>query len=93
MHVFIVELLFNRTNISIYKNGVEYTGGVLSVARGNETSTPNINTSGIVIGRAGTVDAGYAAPVNVSSICFYNRAFTTAEVRQNFEALRGRYGI
>lgn len=85
--------LFNRTNISIYKNAIEYTGGSLSLARGNETSTPNINSSGIVVGRAGSTDSGYAAPITVSSICFYNRALTSAEIRQNFESSRGRYGI
>jgi hypothetical protein len=29
----------------------------------------------------------------ISSTLFYNRALTAAEIRQNFEATRGRYGI
>ena len=85
--------VYSRTNISLYKNGIEYTGASLAVARGGETGTPALNNSGIVIGRAGTTDGGYMAPVNISAINFYNRALTTAEIKQNFEALRGRYGI
>lgn len=85
--------VFSRANVSLYKNSTEYTGTALSVARGGETNTPNINLSGIIIGRAGTVDTGYAAPVNISSICFYNRALSASEIQQNFNATRGRYGI
>lgn len=84
---------FNRTNVSLYKNNTEYTGAVLSVARGSETNTPNINSTGIVIARAGTTDTGYCAPAKISSINFYNRALSSAEITQNFNALRGRYGI
>jgi len=30
---------------------------------------------------------------NIYSIKIYNRALTSAEIRQNFNALRGRFGI
>jgi hypothetical protein len=30
---------------------------------------------------------------NLSSFMIYNRALTAAEVSQNFQALRGRFGI
>lgn len=84
---------FSRNNISIYKNGTEYTGSALTVARGSETSVPNINSSGLVIARAGTIDSGYSAPVLISSICFYNLPLSATQIAQNFNALRGRYGI
>jgi hypothetical protein len=32
-------------------------------------------------------------PGNISNVMSYNRALTAAEVKQNFEATRGRYGI
>jgi hypothetical protein len=85
--------VYSRANISLYKNGIEYTGSNLSVARGAETNTPAINSSGIVIGRAGTTDGNYMAPVKIPAINFYNRALSATEINQNFEALRGRYGI
>lgn len=85
--------VFSRANISLYKNGIEYTGTALTLARGGEASVPNINNTGIVIGRAGTNDVLYTAPVRISSINFYNRALSNAEVNQNFEAHRGRYGL
>jgi len=84
---------FSRNNISIYKNESEYTGSALTVSRGSETSVPNINSTGIVIARAGTIDSGYSAPVLISSICFYNRHLSAMQISQNFNALRGRYGI
>lgn len=36
---------------------------------------------------------GYYFNGLMTNICFYNRALTAAEISQNFEALRGRYGI
>lgn len=41
------------------------------------------------------VTAGFGRNLNanVGNISFYNREFTAAEVKQNFNALRGRYGI
>jgi hypothetical protein len=35
----------------------------------------------------------YGAAGNVSNVQFYNRALSAAEITQNFNALRGRYGI
>lgn len=35
----------------------------------------------------------YAINAKISSLMYYNRALTAAEIKQNFNALRGRYGI
>jgi hypothetical protein len=35
----------------------------------------------------------YYFPGNISQVSIYNRALTAAEIRQNFNALRGRFGI
>jgi hypothetical protein len=46
-----------------------------------------------VIGRSGV---GYAPDTfkgNIAQVQIYNRALTAAEITQNFNALRGRYGI
>jgi len=37
--------------------------------------------------------AGYYFNGQMSGVSFYNRALTAAEISQNFEALRGRFGI
>jgi hypothetical protein len=58
------------------------------------TITGNIvdNTYPIGIGARGT-NSQLAINANISVSQIYNRALTDAEVRQNFESLRGRYGI
>jgi hypothetical protein len=44
--------------------------------------------------RIGTTNAsGDFANCNISQVQFYNRALTQAEILQNFNALRGRYGV
>jgi hypothetical protein len=75
----------NGTSV-IYKNGVLNT----SRAIGN---IPNTNPS--VNGRLGlghgNLDSYFNGKMPVAQI--YNRQFTAAEVLQNFNALRGRYGV
>jgi hypothetical protein len=62
-----------------------YTNGV-------STSGPNANgaagPNGIGIG-----NNGEGSDAQFSFLCVYNRALTSAEVQQNFNALRGRYSI
>lgn len=43
-------------------------------------------------GASNSIASGYLAG-NISSIIVYNRALTASEISQNFNALRGRYGI
>jgi hypothetical protein len=52
----------------------------------NEFSSANTNQ--LRIGRAGA-----AANINVANTLIYNRALTPEEIKQNFNATRGRYGI
>jgi len=37
--------------------------------------------------------SGYSNPQQISKFSLYNRALSAAEITQNFNALRGRYGI
>jgi hypothetical protein len=41
----------------------------------------------------GSLDTNNMKPVSISSCLIYNRALTAAEIRQNFYATRGRYGV
>jgi hypothetical protein len=68
---------------SIYKNGA---------LQGSGTISSFIGTTNILIGRWATTIPNYFVG-NGSNYKIYNRALTAAEVRQNFNALRGRYGI
>jgi len=81
------------TNVKCYINGVEAS---LTKNR-NATRTNQLNTStngvGICLGRIVADEANYHAPVDIGSFKIYNRALTAAEISQNFNALRSRYGI
>lgn len=73
-------LVSNGTTTTLYINNLQYSGTVNYTASG---------TSHDVIGAAiGSQSFGYTAAVQL-----YNRALSESEIKQNFEALRGRYGI
>ena len=64
-----------------------YTNGSLSL----NTSGVDLNCTLYSLGRRG--DGLWYAKGNIAQASIYNRALTAAEVSQNFNALRGRYGI
>lgn len=65
---------------TIYKNGVNIT-----TSGPNNTSTP--------AGNSGTFTLGSGTNGSIGATMIYNRYITDAELMQNFNALRGRYGI
>jgi hypothetical protein len=81
------------SNIKCYVNGVEIP---LTKTR-NATRTNQFNTStpgiGICLGRINANSASYHSPIDVGIFKVYTRALSSVEVKQNFEAKRGRYGI
>jgi hypothetical protein len=57
-------------------------------------SGPLVTTSkGSSVGRFGGDTAGYYFNGSIPKIAIYDRGLLASEVRQNFQALRGRYGI
>jgi hypothetical protein len=75
---------FNRqssTNRSIYKNGTILTTNTTIAA------DPALNSNAAII----NVSGGWS--VRLSFMMLYNRGLTDLEVQQNFNALRGRYGL
>lgn len=74
------------TSNTLYLNGV----GVSTASQTVATSI-NLNTA-----RIGNVDGDRAAEYfvgNIASLKLYNKALTAAEIQQNFNATRGRFGI
>ena len=74
------------TSNTLYLNGV-------SVATASQTVATSVNYN---TARIGNVDGDRASEYlvgNVASLKFYNRALTAAEVQQNFNAVRGRFGV
>ena len=87
---------FNINSVIVYINGVSYTGAQFSVVRGT-THTPALATTtagnGACFGRLATSTSSYYAPGQIGIARLYNRALTAVEVQQNFQAVRGRYGL
>ena len=76
-------MTFNGTTLSLYVNGVlqgSTTGGAVTL-----NSTQDLFV--------GARPQGNYFNGNISNAQVYNRALTAEEIRQNFNALRGRYGI
>ena len=75
---------YDKTSMKTYSNGV--LQGTVS-----ETSNPDSGGDSVRIGRRW--DLSQYFPGNISVCKLYNKALTAAEVSQNFNALRGRFGI
>ena len=65
-----------------------YINGVLNNSQSSYTNVPSNFTSAIILGE-------YSGYFNgrISNAKIYNRALSAAEISQNFNALRGRFGI
>jgi hypothetical protein len=84
-----VSVVINRgaNNITFYKNGIQQGASVTILSGGS--ADPG---SGYVYHVGGDL-GGPEANINLSTIKQYNRALSAQEVLQNFNALRGRYGV
>ena len=74
------------TTVLIYENGVNTQTLTLS-------SACNTSATGVYIGAANPSAISSYFDGRISSTKLYNRALSAAEIQQNFNALRGRFGI
>jgi|LakMenEpi03Aug12_release.lakeMendotaPanAssembly.Ray.scaffolds.fasta_scaffold72467_4 hypothetical protein len=75
---------FDGANMTIYVNGSQEATQVM-------TNQPTTYTATTYIGDYNA--GGYPSSSNISSVRLYNRPLSAAEIRQNYQALRGRYGL
>jgi hypothetical protein len=80
----------NGTSGSIYLNGIQKNVNILSSV--NQTSK-SLTVNQAYIGLRGDAQGNDRFGGNIAIVRDYNRALTSAEVNQNFNALRGRYGL
>ena len=80
----------NLVGVYSVSNAFIYLNGSLSATRGSGFSYGG--TGNFIIGRQGELSSEYFSG-RISNAKIYNRALTAAEVSQNFNALRGRYGL
>jgi len=67
-----------------------YINGILLGSQTSVTGSFGASSSNFGIGQT---NSNYPVKGNISLVRFYNRALSATEVLQNFNALRGRYGI
>ena len=82
-----VVAVHNGTSIVIYVDGVIVASTLTS---GTVTESSYTNTSDFIIGKQGLGTIRYFDG-NISNISIYNRALTPDEIRQNYNATRGRF--
>lgn len=70
----------------IYINTVSRASGTTGATSG--VTTTNLLTVG---NRSGATDRTFDGDIDVASV--YNRVLTASEIKQNFEAMKGRYGL
>jgi hypothetical protein len=80
--------VMDGANMYMYLNGVQVGSNTLAEDIGNSANTLKIGSRG----EGGTAGAAYGIGY-VSHVMVHNRALTSAEIFQNFQALRGRYGL
>jgi hypothetical protein len=78
-------LINNVGTVSVYVNGILIDSRLRSISPSS--------TRQITIGRWAGSFSDYVLNGKISNAQVYNKALTEAEVKQNFNALRGRYGI
>ena len=85
-------LVFTKLNNSctIYINGISSITATVSTAGGNPGVTDNYR---LAAGNAGVGPYAFYAKCNIAVNRLYNKALSAAEVAQNFNAVRGRYGL
>ena len=72
----------------LYLNGVE-----IESSSGATVNIASMPTSNLLIGKPYSTSLGRRYNGQVAAVKVYNRALSASEVKQNFNALRGRFGI
>jgi hypothetical protein len=78
-----ITLVKNETSLLYYRNGVLHASIISSLSKPNQAF--------YIGGDPGT--SSEFALAYISNVIIYHRPLSIQEVKQNFEALRGRYGI
>ena len=78
--------------VNLTKSGNVYTFYQNSISLGSVTNTAPIPDSSAPL-TIGTAEGGSLFNGNIAKVKIYNKALTAAEVEQNFNVTRGRFGV
>ncbi len=84
-NVYHMVLTLSGSTQTLYING-------LSVASNSSGSIPSISGTTLTIGNRSNLTGNYLGG-NIYLTKFYNRALSVQEIRQNYNATKGRYGL
>lgn len=77
--------------LRLYKDGNFQKSGTITAGK---EGTPSSNTLRLAVGnRPSQLSFTWSANVNIAQVKMYKKALSNTEVQQNFNALRGRFGI
>lgn len=80
-----------RANCIVWRNLTSYTGTQLTILRA-EGPAPNINNYGITLGSISRTLA-YTVGMQVGKFWVYNRVLSVAEITQNYNETKARFGF
>jgi hypothetical protein len=80
----------NGTTLTLYRNGTLQISGTIT---SGTDGIPSSNDIRIAMANLSNQDFSWHADMNFASLKMYKRALTASEIQQNFQALRGRFGI
>jgi hypothetical protein len=79
--------------VTLVKNGATTRFGINATTFNNSADTGTQNFAGTTLTVGCTDNPGRYYQGRIGAIYLYNRALTDNEISQNFNALRGRYGL
>jgi hypothetical protein len=82
---------WNGSFLNLYRNGVSVSSPVSQTINAQILDNVPVDIGGRMFRSAGGDQGYFAGYIPIAQI--YNRALTQTEITQNFNALRGRYGI
>jgi hypothetical protein len=85
--VFVVGVIDRISGNTLYVNGVQ-----VGAVSGNSSASNWSTSDNFTVGFYNNNPSGFFNG-NISQVAMHNRALTQAEITQNFNALRGRFGI
>lgn len=80
----------NLVGVNTGSNAYIYLNGILSATKGSALTYTG--TANFLIGRQGELDGEYFGG-KISNVFVYNRALSTTEVMQNYNAQKSRFGL
>ena len=75
---------YDSYELKLYRNGV-------GISSASVNTTPQTNNNSLTIGTRIATSREFNG--NISSVQIYNRALSSTEIQQNYDALKGRYGL